>query len=101
MTQNFLTILILFSSIIPISLQNIVTIIKEFHFMNPHLIGTDIKLELLKLLFKDGHFLNVYPKIEEFSFNENATTNAIIFLNSEENCIEKYHHLDLPKKTSS
>ena len=51
----------------------------------------DITWELINLLSKNGHFINVKPKIEEFSFNEKMTTNVIVFVNYET------RNFDLPK----
>ena len=63
--------------------EHLFTIISEFHLNNPYLIGSinDITLELIRLLSKNGHFINVKAKIEEFSFNEKLTTKATLFRN--------------------
>ena len=86
---SFLMLILLLNlfAIIQTSLQNehLFTIITEFQLNNPYLIGSinDITLELVRLLSKNGHVINVKRKIEEFSFNEKLTENAIVFVNYE------------------
>ena len=84
--------------------EHLFTIISEFHLNNPYLIGSvnDITLELIRLLSKKGHLINVKPKIEEFSFNEKVTENAIVFVNYETSNFDLprnyYHNLMLISK---
>ena len=81
MLVKLISIFILLS-LIPNSLQyNIISIMKEFNLNNPHLIGSvEVnEIDFIKLLSKDDHFLNIHPKIEEFSFNKDVTMNAIVF----------------------
>ena len=95
MAKKFLKTLMLFCLIQnSLQLKHLLTIMEEFNFNHPYLIGSfdDITLELIKLLSKDGHYLNVQPKVNEFSFNEKVTSNAIIFVNSTWN-----FHFDSPK----
>ena len=85
MAKKFLKTLMLFCLMQnSLQLEHLLTIMEEFNFNHPYLIGSfdDITLELIKLLSKDGHYLNVQPKVNEFSLNEKVTSNAIIFVNS-------------------
>ena len=98
MISKLITVLILFSfmkNTLQLQHKDIFTIIKEFNLKNPHLIGfMDNKLELIKLLSKNGHFSNIHQRIELLSINENITTNVIVFLESQsKNC----YHLEIPK----
>ena len=75
--------------------KHIFTIIKEFNFNNPHLIGAiDNKLELIKFLSKNGNFLNIHPRIEKLCANQKIATHEIVFLKSQ---AENYYQLDFPK----
>ena len=90
-----LILLLLSFPFIQTSLQNenIFKIITEFHLNDPFLIGSinDISWKLIKLLSKNGHFINVKQEIGDFSFNEEINSNIIIFVNYET------RNLDLPK----
>ena len=95
MAKKFLKTLMLFCLMQnSLQLEHLLTIMEEFNFNHPYLIGSfnDITLESIKVLSKDGHYLNVQPKVNEFSFNEKVTSNAIIFVNSTWN-----FHFDSPK----
>ena len=85
MDKKFLkTLMLFFMMQNSLQLEHLLTIMEEFNFNHPYFIGSfdGITLELIKLLSKDGHYLNVQPKVNEFSFNEKVTSNAIIFVNS-------------------
>lgn len=106
MFQKYRTIfLFLFTSMIQTSnslQKHIYSIIQEFHLYNPHLIGSigGVKMELIKaLMSKDDHFLNIYPKIGQFSFKEEVTANAIVFLNSEIKVPDEENNLEWPKNS--
>ena len=90
-----LILLLLSFPFIQTSLQNenIFKIITEFHLNDPFLIGSinDISWKLIKLLSKNGHFINVKQEIGDFSFNEEINSNIIVFVNYET------RNLDLPK----
>ena len=98
MISKLITVLILFSfmkNTLQLQHKDIFTIIKEFNLNNPHLIGfMDNKLELIKLLSKNGHFSNIHQRIELLSINEKINTNAIVLLEAQS---KTCYHLEIPK----
>ena len=88
-TTHFI-ILIVFIDI-SVQFKYISTIIKEFHFKNPHLVGSMnvFPLGIIKSLSKDGNFVNIRTQIEEPQIIKNVTVNTIVSLGSHSENLEQ------------
>ena len=92
-TTHFI-ILIAFIDI-SVQFKYISTIIKEFRFKNPHLVGSMnvFPLGIIKSLSKDGNFVNIRTQIEEPQIIKNVTVNTIVSLGSHSENLEQILNL--------